>query len=305
MQDNKFINWLIQRGITPAVIEQFGLDTHDHYMFGLCIKVPIQGTNFNKYRRDFEQDIQPRYTSDTGLRAFLYGSIYIAEASSVLITEGELDTLVAWSNNIPAVSSTGGANTFLPEWAELLQGKDVTICYDNDNSGADGMVKVLGLLPEAKVVLIPERPNIKDLTDYIKYGGDIHELLLTAKQYKSLEQVQDERASRISLFESVRFHDAYIESHTPKVIPNSRYVARDNTKVERVKTYPIGKLVEFKQKKACCIWHNEKTPSMAYYPNTNTVYCFGCGKHGDVIDVYKQIHQCGFKEAVTELNKLV
>jgi hypothetical protein len=305
MQDNKFINWLIQRGITPSVIEQFRLEVHEHFFIGSCIKIPIQGTDFNKYRRDPEQDIKPKYISDKGLKAFLYGSIYITEASSVLITEGELDTLVAWSNNIPAVSSTGGANTFLAEWVELLKGKEVTICFDNDDAGAEGMVKVLALLPEAKVLLIPERPNIKDLTDYIKYGGDIHELLLTAKKYTDIEQVKDERALRISLFESVRFHDAYIEYHTPKVIPNSRYVARDNTKVERAKTYPIGNLIEFRQKKACCIWHNEKTPSLTYYPKTNTVYCFGCGKHGDAIDVYKQIHQCGFKEAVTDLNKLV
>lgn len=305
MQDNRLIDWLTHRGITPSVIAQFGLEVYDHPYIGSCIKIPVQGGNFNKYRRDPAQDIKPKYIYDKGGKAFLYGSPYIANAKQVLITEGELDTLVAWSHNIPAVSSTGGANTFMPEWADMLAGKDVVVCYDNDSAGAEGMVKVLQHIPTAKVMFIPERPNIKDITDYVKHGGDLHNLLKTARHYESIEDVITDAARRISVFDSVRFHEAYIEAHTPKEIPNSRYVARDNTDIERVKTYPISKLIEFKQKKACCIWHNENTPSLTYYPDTNTVYCFGCGKHGDVLDVYKVVHNCDFKTALEELKKLV
>jgi DNA primase len=305
MQDNRLLNWIIQRGITPAVIEQFELDVYDHPFIGSCIRIPVQGGNFNKYRRDPVQDIKPKYLYDKGSKAFLYGSPYIADCSTVLITEGELDTLVAWSNNIPAVTSTGGANTFLQEWAEILQEKKIYICFDNDEAGAVGMVKVLKLIPDAYVVLIPDRPNIKDITDYVQYGGNLADLLKTGRQYLSIDDIKDDMSRRVSVFESIKFHEAYLEEHTPKAIPNSYYQAKDNTDVERVKTYPISKLIEFKQKKAPCIWHNEKTPSMAYYPNTNTVYCFGCGKHGDVIDVFEQIHQVGFKEALNELKKLV
>ncbi len=305
MQDNRLVDWIIKRGITPAVIDRFELEIYEHPFIGSCIKIPVQGGNFNKYRRDPEQDIKPKYLYDKGSKAFLYGSLYIAEHTTVLITEGELDTLVAWSNNIPAVTSTGGAMTFLPEWVELLKGKDVYVCFDNDEAGAKGMVKVLSLLPEAKVVLIPERPNIKDITDYVKYGGNLHELLKTAKTYTSIEQVKDDMSSRVSVFESVRFHEAYIEEHTEKVIPHSRYVARDDSDIEKVKTYSIENLMEFKKKKACCIWHNETTPSLSYYPKTNTVYCFGCGKFGDVIDVYRTINTCSFKEAMSELKKLI
>lgn len=306
MQDNiRLIEWLKSRGITEATIEAFNIDIYEHPMIGKCLRIPIQGGGFSKYRRDPSQNITPKYLYDKGSRAFLYGLPHIKDAKRVLVTEGELDALVAWSHNVPAVSSTGGANTFMAEWVEDLKDKEVIICYDNDDAGAGGVVKVLSLIPTAKVVLIPDRPNIKDLTDYVKYGGDIHELLQTARHYTSVEQVQEERAARISLFESVRFHDAFIEHHTPKVIPNSRYVAKDNTRLERAKTYPITSLLEFKHKKCPCIWHNEKTPSLSYFPKTNSVYCFGCSKYGDAVDVYRQVNGCGFKEAVDELNKMV
>lgn len=305
MQDNRLLHWLQTRGVSSSVIEIFNIKITDHWEMGECIKIPINDTGLAKYRRDPAQDVRPKYIADKGLKATLFGWDKAKESKNILVTEGELDALVAWSNNIPAVSSTAGALTFNEEWIEWLQTKEVTLCFDNDKTGAEGMVKILKQLPQVKVVLIPQRPHIKDLTDYVQYGGDIHGLLKTARHYQDIEQVKDERADRVSVFESVIFHDEYIEVFTPKVVPNSYYKAKDDTKIERAKSYPISNLIDFKHKKACCIWHNEKTPSLAFYPKTNSVYCFGCGKSGDAIDVFRQIHGCTFKQAVEELNKLV
>lgn len=299
------MHWVTARGVSEATIKAFNIHVFEHPVISTCICIPVQGGGFNKYRRDPSQNITPKYIYDKGSRAFLYGSPFIKDSESVLITEGELDALVAWSNNIPAVSSTGGANTFLPEWADLLAGKRVTVCFDNDEAGARGMLKVLDVIPQAKVVLIPERPNIKDLTDYVKHGGNIHELMQTAKHYTSVEQVKDERAARISLFESVRFHDAFIEHHTPVELPSRTYTAKDDSRIERAKTYPINKLLSFTHKKSLCIWHSENTPSLSFFPKTNSVYCFGCSKYGDAIDVYRHVHQCSFKQAVDDLNDLI
>lgn len=33
-----------------------------------------------------------------------------------------------------------------------------------------------------------------------------------------------------------------------------------------------------------CPFHEDGTPSMKIYPQTNTYHCFACGKTGDVID---------------------
>lgn len=302
MKENRLIQWLITRGITPSVIELFSISVVEHKLMGEAIRIPVDGTPYAKYRRDPIQDIKPKYIADYGLKATLFGATKIHDVDMVLITEGELDALVSWSNNIPAVSSTAGSKTFLKEWVDILKDKQVVVCFDNDQAGAEGVVKILSLIPHAKVILIPVRPNIKDITDYVQAGGDLRELLKTAKHFTSIESVKEDRAAKISVFESVLFHEAYLEAFTPKQIPNSRpYTAKDDSNVEKAKTYPIDKLIKFTNKKACCIWHNEKTPSLTYYPKTNSVYCFGCGKYGDAIDVYREIHGCDFKTALNEM----
>lgn len=196
--------------------------------------------------------------------------------------------------------------TFTSEWAQLMTGKEVIIAYDNDEAGAKGAVRTLGLIPHAKVVQIPDRPNIKDLTDYAMAGGDLHELLDTAIAYTSLEQVKEDRGRRIAMFQSVRFHDAYIQIHTPREYTMPK--RKENAGViERAKEYPIPNMVQFgSNHKALCLWHAEKTPSLHYYKKNNTCYCFGgCGRSFDSIDVYRAIHNCSFTHAVSELNKLI
>lgn len=50
-----------------------------------------------------------------------------------------------------------------------------------------------------------------------------------------------------------------------------------------------------------CPFHTERTPSMRVYPADDSFYCFGCGAHGDVIDLVKQLFGLSFKDAVEKL----
>ncbi|MGH1016746.1 CHC2 zinc finger domain-containing protein [Bacillus mycoides] len=55
-----------------------------------------------------------------------------------------------------------------------------------------------------------------------------------------------------------------------------------------------------------CPFHNDGSPSMAIYSNTNTFKCFtGCndGRVGDVIDVVRLAHSVDVKEAIITLAK--
>ena len=49
----------------------------------------------------------------------------------------------------------------------------------------------------------------------------------------------------------------------------------------------IGRRVEIKKAgkefKACCPFHNEKTPSFTISPEKGFYHCFGCGAHGTAL----------------------
>lgn len=57
--------------------------------------------------------------------------------------------------------------------------------------------------------------------------------------------------------------------------------------------------------KACCPFHDEKTPSFNVRPDKGFYHCFGCGAHGDAISFVREFDGLGFTEAVEELAKRV
>ncbi|GGE76863.1 DNA primase [Streptosporangium jomthongense] len=53
--------------------------------------------------------------------------------------------------------------------------------------------------------------------------------------------------------------------------------------------------------KACCPFHDEKTPSFNVRPDKGFYHCFGCGAHGDAISFVREFQGLGFTDAVEEL----
>lgn len=50
-----------------------------------------------------------------------------------------------------------------------------------------------------------------------------------------------------------------------------------------------------------CIFHEEKTPSLAFYETTNQFYCFGCGVHGNIYTWIQKTENKTFAEAVEKV----
>lgn len=50
--------------------------------------------------------------------------------------------------------------------------------------------------------------------------------------------------------------------------------------------------------KACCPFHNEKTPSFIISPSRQTYHCFGCNRGGDVLSFVEEIEGLDFKGAL-------
>src|SRR4051812_29327485 len=53
--------------------------------------------------------------------------------------------------------------------------------------------------------------------------------------------------------------------------------------------------------KACCPFHNEKTPSFTVNDDKGFYHCFGCGAHGDAIRFLTDHRGLQFMDAVKEL----
>jgi DNA primase len=53
--------------------------------------------------------------------------------------------------------------------------------------------------------------------------------------------------------------------------------------------------------KACCPFHNEKTPSFCVIPDKQFFHCFGCGAHGSVVGFLMQYEKLSFVEALEDI----
>lgn len=76
----------------------------------------------------------------------------------------------------------------------------------------------------------------------------------------------------------------------------------DKVNIGKAKQFPIDQLVKVTAGgKAHCVWHEERTASMHYYKDRNMVWCFGCQRGGDAIDVYCALNNVPFTMAVKQL----
>ena len=51
----------------------------------------------------------------------------------------------------------------------------------------------------------------------------------------------------------------------------------------------------------CCLFHEEKTPSMKINDELGSFYCFGCGAKGDIFTLYTDLYNYTFIDTVKEL----
>lgn len=329
-QHRSFLN---KRGITDKVIAAFSISTADIPELRLqnAIVIPVRhidGTHsFNKYRRDpMEGPVKPKYLFERGGKVTLYGADKLvahscaSEASSVqprpparqqvIITEGELDTLVCWSAGIPAVSSTAGSSSFQAEWVELLSRYEVYVCFDNDEAGHKGAIKILDSLPDAKVIIVPNQLEVKDISDYVARGGDIHKLMLTAFTVKDLDdaKVQFENLSGAWRLNEAKFFELYIEHHKVMTLPTNtagKPTSQSDDRLERAKSVDCTTLIEFNRRGrypvAKCRWHDDHDPSLTYYARNNNCYCHVCGKYADAVDIVMVRDGVDFKQALKTL----
>src|SRR5712691_3000461 len=117
-----------------------------------------------------EQTDSPKMVTTPGAHAELYDwQTVLAKPEQIIICEGEFDRLVLESGGLAAVTSTGGAATFRREWAEAFRDiSTIYVCFDNDTAGREGAERVARLIPQARIVRLPEE---------VGEGGDVTDFL--------------------------------------------------------------------------------------------------------------------------------
>lgn len=140
--------------------------------------------NVRKYRT--RQNQRNKMTNHEGWGSppslFPLPQLFDGDIGTVLLVEGELDALVCWANGVPAVSGTGGALRWGPDWAGYFSGMRVFVAYDNDQDGRRGARKAAHALrktAELVVVMDPLMPDVEksDVTDWFMDGGTGEQLL--------------------------------------------------------------------------------------------------------------------------------
>lgn len=327
------MQWLLDRKISHELLQITGIHVKDGQ-----IVIPIKDANgkfsFNKYRRNPFEHVGPKYTYDSGSSSSLFNVHTIAEVRGepIFITEGELDAVLLNSFKLNAVSSTGGAGTFREDWVQYFVNNDTYICFDRDEAGVRGALRVQALIPSAKIIFLPEMKGGKDVTDYFKDHTlkQFLDLALKAKSWnisKDISIIPERKSLVESIIKDIRkeidffmekkreanqtgeptFHiDILIENLNNRIEMWSRvhknfgrkFTQKGNDDLANAKLVPITNYLKFNSAGfASCIFHNDDSPSLKIFPD-NHVYCFGCSKRGDTIDVVMKIQGCSLNEAV-------
>lgn len=334
-KEEQWSRWLIEeRHISLSVAGDAHLSI-DHERDELRIPVKNISGNvmFHKFRRAPWGEDGPKYRYEYGSGALLYGTETLTglpDNSLVLITEGELDTLVMRTLGYNAISSTGGASTFKPSWAPWLARFNVVLLYDADRAGVNGAMKVSSILPNSRVAWIPPEYG-KDPTDVIHNDGEaaLKKAIDSAERYDvpGSDMEGDERLERLVILRDrlreerqhcLRDRDStplhrdialiWVENEMAKeksvMWRTNRPVSKEGVYesiVERAKSYPITKLVKVNHMgKAPCVYHEESTPSMQVYRD-NHAYSYCCDKRSDVIAIYMALNNVDFKTAIDAL----
>ena len=102
--------------------------------------------------------------------------------STLLLCEGEKDAITANANGAPAISFTSGAGALPRNIESLKEFTNIVICYDNDEVGEAGAVKVAKALYKQnksrriKILKWTGKRDKYDLTDYFVDGYTANDL---------------------------------------------------------------------------------------------------------------------------------
>lgn len=187
--------------------------------------------------------------------AFNHNSIF--DNYYTIITEGPTDCI---SLDQRGFSSIGllGANRITRQILTDLMGKKVFICFDQEpnnigNKATKRLANKLSLFNiHSYAICLPYNGHKVDINEYFQ----THTTQEFTRLMQSAKVIPSEKGNH-------RPRRGY--KGTEDIIE----IAREYMEIKQSGSYL----------KAMCPFHKDSEPSLVFYPNTNTGYCFGCGKY--------------------------
>jgi DNA primase len=286
--------YLNARGITDEIIELHLLGWN-----GERIMIPIRDAEgrvlFFKLRKDPEDERPgPKMLAPIRSAVTVYGWERLrVKPSRIIICEGEFDRLVLEAQGFAAVTSTGGAGVFRPEWAEAFKEiPEAYVCFDRDDAGRRGALRVAELIPHARLVEFPEA---------VGEGGDVTDLFVR------LGKTREEFLRLLDAAQPAPLVKHHAVANSPHPTPHGPQgeVARLKSRIAIESV--IGQYVRLRWGReryvARCPFHEDRTPSFVVYPHTQSFYCFGCHAHGDALTFLMRAERLRFPEALELLRQ--
>jgi DNA primase len=288
--------YLNGRGIPDATINEYLLGWN-----GARITIPIRNRDgeiaFFKLRKDpDEQSDSPKMLTTPGSHVELYGwDSVLAKPESIVICEGEFDRLALEAQAFAAVTSTGGAGTFRPEWADAF--REITIvyvCFDRDEAGLRGSEHVAGLIPHARIVRLPDEVGPGgDVTDFfVRLGRSARDFITLLETARSLPA--DESSLPAEAHATHPRKTGEDEVGQFKALIQIEDIVRQYLPLRASGRTLVGR----------CPFHDDRNPSFVVYPATQTFYCFGCQAHGDLLAFLVRMEHLTFPEALRVCRRL-
>jgi len=290
---NKACNYLINRGFKnkskrDSIIKNYclglSLNKQDYY-YGYLI-FPV-GDNTGKIvsftGRSILNDIMPLHKHWYGTIDYFYNHKLIKYCkSSIFITESPLDTLSLCYIGFLSIATMGSSR--LPTQYIDLKGVNVIILFDTDsNNTGQSKAKLLAsrlysTCKSIRIGSIPLPPGHKKI--------DVNDLLKQDKKDSFRKNIYDIRSKSTTYIykEPIKLNYNY----------NHDFSGYDIISIvsEHVDLSQIGGLY-----RAYCPFHNDSDPSFTVYPQSNSYFCFGCEKGGDIISFLQELMGYEFMEA--------
>jgi DNA primase len=290
--------YLNNRGIPNTLIDFYGLGWN-----GWRITIPIHSKAgelvFFRLAKDPESGPdEPKMLASRGTYVELYGWSHIrGKPKRVVICEGEFDRLVLEARGFEAVTSTGGAGAFRSEWAKDFAAiPEVYICFDRDQSGRLGTMRVGEIIHHARMIELPRE---------VGSGGDVTDFFVTLGKTQQDFLKLLERAKPISrraggTSPQYRHRSSRADSPFRRRVERLKQASLIEEVVGlHVKLRRVGETFT-----GLCPFHKDRRPSLVVFPKTGTFHCFGCRAGGDVVNFLMLRERLSFRQALDALAKL-